>query len=50
MLKLIVTFHNFVKAPNKVVLTDETVDFIMYNSDFIVVLSLYSLYFIDMYT
>ena len=42
MMKLTVTFRNFAKSPNKLVLTDEGVDFIIYYSDFGVCLSLYS--------
>ena len=41
-MKLMVTFHNYEKSPNKLVLTDESVDFILYSSDSGVVLSLHS--------
>jgi hypothetical protein len=42
MMKLTVTFRNSAHSPNKLVLTDESVYFILYYSDFGVVLSSYS--------
>jgi hypothetical protein len=41
IMKLMITFHNFAKSPNKLILTGESVDFILYYSDFGLVLSLY---------
>jgi hypothetical protein len=44
IMNLMITFHNFQKSPNKLVLTGKSVDFILYYSDFGLVLSLYGSY------